>query len=439
MEALGFMRERKDLFVNAFWSQLATGELRRFFWRGGNDSHRVFQDLEAFSGYFRRKLKECFKYRQPPPEAHGSLELVLKPKAPVDFYKKEAVKPLAWLGILDLDFRSQKVEAEEARRRFAAAVSFLRGKGVEPEIHLSRDGYHAIFQLPPLEDPLAARKGLASYLSRRFKLVIDTQPLEAEHHMARLTFSWHPAGSLFCVPLYWWELEELSVEELKGLGRDLKEVEARLRDYGAEWKPLGEIVEPESFEALLTLLEPEKAAPAPMLRKRRVRLQEGWRSLKVPDLGVVEYAGELEGFGWIRILLEKEVYLKEGKMNAAWLVLAPAVAKGILSEAEAVEWLRKAVEACGKDPSPYLKKLETEVRRRRGREPSSEELALPTWRSLLLKARKDGTPLSGHYEKIRKPLLEALAEKGLVRLQAVTAATVPFTGHIPLHYTDSYY
>jgi hypothetical protein len=424
-EALGFMRERADLLVNAYWSQLALGGLRRWFWRGGSDSHRVFRDLEAFSGYLRRKLRECFLYRRPPPEAHGSLELVPAPKAPVEFYKKEAAEPLAWLGVLDLDFRSQKVEPEEARRRFAAAVEFLRGKGVEPEIHLSRDGYHAVFQLPPLEDPLAARKGLADYIARRFGLAIDARPLAAEHHMLRLTFSWHPAGGLFCVPLYWWELEELSVEELRGLGRDSKEVEERLRGYGAEWRPLGEIVEPERFEALLTLLEPEKAAPAPTLRKMRVRAEEGWRSLRVPDLGVVEYAGELEGFGWVRVLVERQVHPKDGKLNLVWLVLAPAVARGILSEAEAAEWLRKAAEACGKDPSPYLKKLETEVRRRRGREPSSEELALPTWRSLLSKARKDGMPLSGHYEKIRKPLLEALAEKGLVRLRAVENAAQP--------------
>ena len=420
-EALAFMREHADLFADAYWGQLAQGELRRFFWRGGSDGHRAFRDLEAFSGYLRRKLRECFRYRQPPPEAHGSLEMVPAPKAPVEFYKKEAAKPLAWLGILDLDFRSQKVEAEEARKRFAAAIGFLRERGVEPEIHLSRDGYHAVFQLPPLEDPLAARKALAGYLSRRFKLTIDLQPLEAEHHMARLTFSWHPAGGLFCVPLYWWELEELTVEELKGLGRDPKEVEVRLRGYGAEWKPLGEIAEPESFEALLTLLEPEKAAPAPAFRKWRVRVQEGWRSLEVPDLGVVEYAGELEGFGWIRVLVERQVYPKDGKLNLVWLALAPAVAKGILSEAEAAEWLRKATELCGKDPSPYLKKLEGEIRRRRGRGPSSEELALPTWRSLLLRTRKDARPLSGHYEKIRKPLLEALGEKGLVRLRAAAA------------------
>jgi hypothetical protein len=424
-EALTFMRERAGLFANAYWGQLAAGELRRWFWRGGSDSHRAFRDLEAFSGYLRRKLRECFLYKQPPPEAHGSLELVPAPKAPVDFYRKEAAKPLAWLGVLDLDFRSQKAEAEEARRRFAAAVGFLREKGVEPEIHLSRDGYHAIFQLPPLEDPLAARKGLADYVARKFGLAIDTQPLEAEHHMLRLTFSWHPAGGLFCVPLYWWELEELSVEELRGLGRDPKEVEERLREYGAEWKPLGEIVEPERFEALFTLLEPEKAAPAPTLRKARVRGEEGWRSLWVPDLGLVEYAGELEGFGWVRVLVERQVYSKDGKLNLAWLVLAPAVVKGILSEAEAAGWLKKAAELCGRDPSPYLKKLEGEIRRRRGREPGSEELALPTWRSLLTRQRKDGRPLSGHYEKIRKPLLEALAEKGLVRLKA---AAVPFTG-----------
>jgi hypothetical protein len=427
-EALAFMREHVDSFANAYWGQLALGGLRRFFWRGGSDAHRAFRDLEAFSGYLRRKLKECFLYRRSPPEAHGSLEMVPAPKAPVDFYRKEAAKPLAWLGILDLDFRSQKVEPEEVRRRFAAAVEFLRGKGVEPEIHLSRDGYHAVFRLPPLEDPLAARTALAGFLSRRFELVFDTQPLEAEHHMVRLTFSWHPAGGLFCVPLHWWELEELNVEELRGLGRDPEEVEARLREYGGEWRPLGEIVEPEAFNALLTLLAAPEDAPSWSHKfgaPKRLKRVEGWRSLRAPDLGAVEYAGELEGFGWVRVLIERQVYPKDGKLNLAWLVLAPAVAKGILSETEAAEWLRRAAELCGKDPSPYLKKLEGEIRRRRGREPSSEELALPTWRSLLTRQRKDGRPLSGHYEKIRKPLLEALAEKGLVRLRAAGNAAQP--------------
>jgi hypothetical protein len=212
------------------------------------------------------------------------------------------------------------------------------------------------------------------------------------------------------------------------LGRDPEEVEARLREYGGEWRPLGEIVEPEAFNALLTLLAAPEDAPSWSHKfgaPKRLKRVEGWRSLRAPDLGAVEYAGELEGFGWVRVLIERQVYPKDGKLNLAWLVLAPAVAKGILSETEAAEWLRRAAELCGKDPSPYLKKLEGEIRRRRGREPSSEELALPTWRSLLTRQRKDGRPLSGHYEKIRKPLLEALAEKGLVRLRAAENAAQP--------------
>jgi hypothetical protein len=138
----------------------------------------------------------------------------------------------------------------------------------------------------------------------------------------------------------------------------------------------------------------------------------------------VEYSPELEGYGWIKTLVEREVYLREGKLNLTWLVLAPAVAGGLLPLEKVEEWLRKAAEACGVDPKRYLSKLRSEIQRRKGRPEGSPELALPTWRTLLTKRKKDGSPLEDYYEAIRRPLLEALVEKGLVRLQAVTAAAL---------------
>jgi hypothetical protein len=116
--------------------------------------------------------------------------------------------------------------------------------------------------------------------------------------------------------------------------------------------------------------------------------------------------------------------IKDGKLNAAWLMLAPAVARGLLAMEKAEEWLRKAAEACGVDPEPYIEKFRREVERRKGRPEGSPELALPTWRSLLARRKKDGSPLEDYYEAIRKPLLEALVEKGLVRWQAVAAAAL---------------
>jgi len=414
-EALELMRKNCELFANAYWKQLAPGpELRRFFW-SGKGQHRVFAEEENFSRYLRGKLKDCFLYRRPPPEAHGSLDLTLKPKAPVEFYRRESLKLCGWLAALDLDLREQRLEPDEAVRRFAEAVEFLYRWGIEAEIRLSGGGVHATFPLPPLEEPVAVNRGLAELLAKRFKLVFDGKVYAGEHHLMRLTFSWHKNG-IFAVPLWPWELEQ-KWGELQSLASNPEEVVERLKSYGSRFAPLGAVAEPERFNALLRLLEPKGEPvrlPANLFRRRSWKKAEGWRVCEAPGLGSVEYSAELEGYGYLRALVERGVLLRDGKLNAAWLLLAPAVARGVLSEAEAEDWLRGAAEACRANPEPYLKKLREEVRRRVGK--SGEELALPTWRSLLTKTKKDGTPLEDYYEAVRKPLLEALAEKGLVRL-----------------------
>jgi len=411
-EALAFMRKNWREFSTAYWLQLAPDStVRRYFW-SGTGQHRAFAEEEGFAKYLRGKLKECYMHRKPPLEAHGSLDLTVKPKAPVEFYSGSPV--YGRITAVDLDLREQKVEPGEALERFAKAVNLLLDWGVEPEIRLSGGGVHLTFPLPLLEDPCGFNRKLLRWLGKKCKLVFD-EKVCAEHHLMRLTFSWHSKG-LFALPLDPWELE-LKWEELQALAANLEEVERRLKGYGVRWQPIGGPVELERFRALLKLLEPEESGGGLSKRPlRRVwRKPEGWVRCEVPGLGRVEYSAELEGFGYVRALVEKEVLLKDGKLNAAWLLLAPAVARGLLSREEAESWLRKAAEACGRDPEPYLKKFEYELRRRAGKGSGSPELALPSWRSLLTGRKKNGELLEDYYGAVREPLLEALMEKCLVR------------------------
>jgi hypothetical protein len=331
----------------------------------------------------------------------------------------------ARLGALDLDMKHQEAPPDEILPRFAEAVDYLAKWGIMPELRLSGGGVHATFPLypAPVGDVLAVNEKLAEHLSSRFKLRFDPK-IYSEHRLFRLSFSWHKSG-VFSIPLRPWELEELKWEDLRSLAGETEEVEARLLDYGWTWKPLGELEDPEKACKLFRILKPlEIAAPPPVKVGRRAGAKSGWRRVETPDLGTIEYSRELEGFGWVEAAVEAGALIKDGKLNAAWLMLAPAVARGLLPMEKAEEWLRKAAEACGTDPEPYIEKFRREVQRRKGRPEGSPELALPTWRTLLTKRKKDGSPLEDYYEAIRKPLLEALAEKGLVRLKATAA---PFT------------
>jgi hypothetical protein len=414
----GFVIVRKSWkpLLEAYWRQLAVGDLRRYVWFG-RGKHLLFPSFREFKKAYFKALRESLIEGGQPLEVFGSLDMAAAPEAAA-VYGEVELPVEARLGALDLDMKHQEVPPGEALARFAEAVDYLVKWGILPELRLSGGGVHATFPLypAPVGDVLAVNERLAEHLSRRFKLRFDPK-IYSEHRLFRLSFSWHKSG-VFSIPLRPWELEELKWEDLRGLAGDWEEVKARLLDYGWTWKPLGELEDPEKACKLFRILKPlEIAAPPPVKVGRRAGAKSGWRKVETPDLGTIEYSRELEGFGWVEAAVEAGALLRDGKLNAAWLMLAPAVAKNILPPEKAEEWLRKAAEACGVDPEPYLTKFRREVERRKGRPEGSPELALPTWRTLLTKQKKDGSPLEDYYEAIRKPLLEALAEKGLVRFR----------------------
>jgi len=410
-EALEFMRRNREQLCSAYWSQLApTENLRRYFWTG-KGRHKLLPERENLERLFASQLRKSREEKLPPPEAYGSLDVTVKPPCP-DFYKPEKYPVQGWLAAFDLDLKHSPTPPDEVLPRFLAAAEKLLDWGVEPEIRLSGGGLHLTFPFPPVEEPVAVNRELAEWLGRRFQVLFDTK-IYSSHRMFRLSFSWHKSG-VFSIPLDPWELEELKWVELRELASNLKEVKRRLKGYGLRWQPLGAAAEPEKLVKLLKLLKPLKLEP-PVVVAVKKRVEKGWRAVETPDYGPVVYSAKLEGYGWLEALVKEGVLVRDGKMNMAWLVLAPAAARGLISVEDGESWLRKAAEALSADPEPYLEKFRKEVERRRGKSVGEPELALPTWRSLLTKTRKDGSPLESYYEVIRLPLLEVLMEKGLVR------------------------
>jgi hypothetical protein len=418
-----FVEKNRRPLLEAYWRQLAVGGLRRFVWFGVG-KHLLFPSFGDFREAYFSVLKGSRRGSGQPPEVFGSLDMAMEPRV-VEVYGEVELPVEARLGAFDLDMKHQEVPPDEILARFTETVDYLAKWGIMPELRLSGGGVHATFPLYPAPvDALAVNEKLAEHLSRRFKLRFDPK-IYSEHRLFRLSFSWHKSG-VFSIPLRPWELEELKWEDLRRLAGDPEEVKARLRDYGWTWKPLGELEDPEKARKLFRTLKPLEVAAPPVVKVgRRAGARSDWCRVETPDLGTVEYSPELEGFGWVEAAVEAGALLRDGKLNAAWLMLAPAVARDLLAMEKAEEWLRKVAEACGVDPEPYIEKFRREVQRRKGRPEGSPELALPTWRTLLTRRKKDGNPLSGYYDAIRKPLLEALAEKGLVRLRAAGNAARP--------------
>jgi hypothetical protein len=400
-------------FARAYWRQLARGNLLRACLIGDLKSGegrqvkagwKVFPSFREFRSTLERSLLEG------PVEIHGSLEL----------YEQGEAKA----RILAFDVDGKENDLSDLKPVYELWRLLRDELGVLARVKLSGGGIHV--EGPPLAglEPVHARL-LATYLEERLggRLKLDRN-IYGERHMLRLAWSWHSGRKCFAMVLKPEWLLDCSIEDLRERASDPEFLE-----YAYSVAPR----EPEILDigklrrlarALLGGPEPEWKVLKVARKAGAPAAEGGWRKLEAPGFGLVEYSPELEGYGWIKVLVEREVYLREGKLNLTWLVLAPAVARGLLALEKVEEWLRKAAEACGADPKRYLNKLRSEVRRRKHRPEGSPELALPTWRTLLAKRKKDGSPLEDYYEAIRRPLLEALAERGLVRLQAVAAAAL---------------
>jgi len=134
-----------------------------------------------------------------------------------------------------------------------------------------------------------------------------------------------------------------------------------------------------------------------------------WREVVAPDIGRVRYHPKLEGWGWIRTLVRDRIPIPDARMTFCWLTLPWAVKRGLVTEAEARDYLMYTVSFFpDKDFDEYWSKYE---------ENRKYDYTAPVWRSMVTMTRKDGAPISDYNEHLRAAVLAALYWAGLIDIE----------------------
>jgi len=388
-----------------YWRQLAPTEgLRRLCLIGVLKGEKprpskwvAYPSFREFGSALRKALEEG------PVEVYGSLEL----------HDLETAGVRARVLAFDVDDDENDLSS---LKQVYEAWRVLRDElGVSAVVKLSGGGLH--IEGPAIEG-MGARENaaLAGFIEKRLGgKVRFCRKIYSKGRMFRLAWSWHAARSCFATPLHPEWLLEYGIEELRERARDpmvLEWIFDSLR-VGAK------VVDAGKLESVLKLLAPP-AAELKVLALKEKRRVGGWREAVDPKLGRVRYSARLEGYGWVRALIEEGCVLPDGRLTLCWLVLPEAAHRGVITLEEAKEYVRKSLEQHPDKPlEEYLKKLEYEFERQRGR-----AYGLPTWLSLIYGRKKvpgkrewSGEPLDEAYEHVKYPVLLALAEKGLVKLE----------------------
>ncbi|PUA33358.1 MAG: hypothetical protein B7O98_02725 [Zestosphaera tikiterensis] len=413
-----------------YWRQLNLGAIARFTLIGDLKGekrkameHKAYFSIEAFKKEFLERTKSSVA------EVYGSLSFVkpTEPNALTVCEKGGGWTPVKYVFAFDID--SDENDLSNLRPVYEA-YEILKSWGVEPTIKLSGGGIHMTF-LPRidfdakvLEELPKANQFLASLIERKLGGKIKfCRKIYDLTHLFRLTLSWHGGRELFAIPIKPEMLLNHNIEDLRNLGKDLDYVrkvkDERLRLFGG-------VSDEAKFITILDLALPrgyDLKVKAVVVKEGRkdVKVSSGWHVAEDPILGRFEYDGRLEGYGWVKALVEKSCLLVDGRNTMCWLILPEAVVKGIITEEEAKEYIRKSVEAYPDPETPvehYIRKFEYELGRQRRR-----EYGLPTWRSLIIERKKipnarewSNEPIDEYYIHVKYPILLALHQKSLVKL-----------------------
>ena len=387
----------------AYWRQLAPAvNLRRQcligVLKGGKKRPAKWV---AFSSYseFREALRVAL--REGPVEVYGSLEL----------FELEAGTVKARILAFDVD--EDENDLNDLKPVYEAWRLLLKELGVRAGVKLSGGGIHvegpAVEGLTP-----RANEAVARYLEKRLGGRLKFCRIYTEGRMFRLFWSWHAGRGCFAVPLRPQLLLQYGIEELRRFASDA----AALEELWATARWGVEVSDPSRLEAVLQLLStPPVQLKVLVLRERR--FSGVWREVEEPRLGRMVYSAKLEGYGWVRALVEGGGALPDGRVTLSWLILPPAIHAGIITLEEAKKFIENCIKRYpGMPLEEYLEKLEYECERQRAR-----PYGLPTWRSLVygrkkVRGRREWSeePLDEFYEHVKYPALLALAEKGLVKL-----------------------
>jgi hypothetical protein len=261
-------------------------------------------------------------------------------------------------------------------------------------------------QLIELGDPAAPvyLRGYQRWLAEKLRVPQDPQTVGDVKRLFRAPYTINEKSGREAVPLHPETFERLGPSEALGI----------LLERRALW--LG-------YRAL-AYAEEVKVEGAPTRQARRgrgaVSTAVGEVCLHNEALGRVCAPAELAGYGWVKYLVGRGVYLQDARHTAIWTALGWAVANSLITLEEAEAWLRAALE---KHPDPegepsesYLKMLRyfVQYRQRRAVPP-------PTWRTIATFKTGEGRDAATWTRHLAVNVLYALYKAGVVKVERAEA------------------
>ncbi|RLE84071.1 MAG: hypothetical protein DRJ41_03780, partial [Thermoprotei archaeon] len=323
-----------------YWLQLAPKgtELRRFTLLGDlKGERRRSMRHTAYPSYsvFRKALLRVLRHG--PIEAYGSLDLVrLKVSLPVFSNSKEEYERVSYCYAIDLDGKENDFSDRKTLLRVLELYNLLRKWGLHMAIKLSGGGIHLFASLHDITfkgDTLShlpqAFNRVRVLLERKTELILDER-IYTSHPLFRLAFSWHGKHELFAIPLRPHWLREFTFEELRERARDPEWV-VYLMDTATLTQLYGRILSPARLRALIQLGLPLTLSGGSELLIYRSKAGRKERVLEDPAYGEIVYDSRLEGYGWVRVLVEEGIVLEDGRLTMCWLVLPEAVLAGVIT------------------------------------------------------------------------------------------------------------
>lgn len=343
--------------------------------------------------------------------------------------KDEGIKPhtqgvkaspdyLCWL-YFDIE---PKKEGVTHKHTFSTLVKIVEGGkdlfGATPLVMETRVGRYAVlYPLPRkvLGEEVYAYSNLFDKfleelgLTREYGVTIDT--LKDLARVTRIPYTHHELrdGLIYPIELRDGRPQPIPPEDFStSLWGPLDDslLNEAIREYREEMRRKEEEFEYLRLKSLFH--HPHHTRPRPGLK--------GKACLSTRDLGRVCYDRSLEGFGWLKYLIKNRIPVPDGRLTLCWYHLPYAIKAGWVTTEEAKQYITLNYRAYpDRSLEEYFSKLERNIKY--GYTP-------PTWRSLLLGVRKDGTPLNEANKHVKAPVVWALMKAGVVSVEKPQALSV---------------
>jgi hypothetical protein len=305
--------------------------------------------------------------------------------------------------VMDIDGKDNDLHSLE---KIAQLKEILENEyGIEPLFKLSGGGIHVQLQHDLFTYKENITQGefqdlinktyirLVNNLQKRTGINFDTK-VYSSGRLFRAVYSPHETKHIIAIPFNPTQVK--TWEELINLAK-----EPTIKDV--EWGQIKNILKFSlKISEAYTIVKDTEAEETRIHEEEKtitIKRKHGTITLPLEDGRIVKYEASLDGYGYLRTLIEEKIPLEDAREDFIWYALSKAYVKGIITKNEAYDYIKTCWEANPQKPlENYIKKFEGNIR---------QNISPPTFKTILTLKDKKSTQLAT-LEHIRNELLKTL-------------------------------